>query len=265
MLPALTVTIYVDNKYICFIHYNILTGRLSKICWMINEPDYWLIYGHVCDDFSAQCWLLQTKHWDFYLFVYFLADDENYREGQVTFLGTNLMKSYENPLVGRRDRTPSSVRTELSSAEAGRSQSSDSMLLLPPFRGSDWANSFPNSLKQVSPADGVWDAKPHQTSGNVWIHQALHIFLIHDNTAPTTTALLYLSDIWQAKIGTLSNQNRRKLRVAGDHGGSNRLMLLYKSGTSTRKSRSLCPLTKIFPSKSLTLGFRYIEQTTQIV
>lgn len=107
MLPALTITIYVDNKYICFIHYNILTGWLSKICWMINEPDDWLIYGHVCDDFSAQCWLLRTKHWDFYLFVYSLADDENYREGQVTFLGANLMKSYENPLVGRRNRTPS--------------------------------------------------------------------------------------------------------------------------------------------------------------
>lgn len=75
----------------------------------------------------------------FYLFVYSLADDENYREGQVTFPGANLRKSWENPLVGRREWTPSSGgyadRAELRGAT--RSQSSDSVMLLPPCRRSD--------------------------------------------------------------------------------------------------------------------------------
>lgn len=156
MLPALTVTIMWTIKYTCFHRFNTLTGSVKFAEWT-NKPNNGFIYGHICDYFSAQSWLLWTTHWDFYLFVYALADDENYKEGQVTFLCTNFIrKSYENLFTVGSALTPSSLglndRTEL----PGDWQVTERQChATPPLL------SLPESLKQMTSADGTWEDKLH--------------------------------------------------------------------------------------------------------
>lgn len=150
----------------------LLPSSVKSVEW-INEPKSWLIYDHICDDFSVQNWLMmyQTLFFSVCLMFVSLADDKNCNEGQVTILWTTFIKKWKYQHSTRGELTPvlGSTLTDLSCWEAaGLVRVIENHIHTQLLQWGDRLRQttlLPWSHKQLTAADGVWDDKLHGLSG----------------------------------------------------------------------------------------------------